>query len=527
MYCVFSTENVARILQTQRTLDISQKCTDAFQYTQQQPHKTQLVITILNLMHLPFHEEQNFPKEQIVEKTVPLFTSQELQDLAWQDQLAIAKALHNDEYDGYTDEIITIAGWSGLVPGRAVIDNMLVAANWAKKKGGLIGHSHISYQEWETFWEEYCAADGALSQTEQSTEQEQQDFWTFLNEKQDLSTTDEDHTFNLQIGGNSGRRCWFLSVLYFLVGEAQFMNKLKSKQAAPNNYGERLLYKILQNLKISIMEQNIDALQQITEFVEVLLQGHFCYWMDFGSVETAFRILTRMCPNLFETEFAVKLKIWSKCRHHPNIKGSEREVTALRLSFFSDIDWNENDGIVQVYNNAEHNCYQVNDNDFQLCLTVCKHRFYQEISDADRSFIVYFEHGVPLQLWNSITQRREIFFGDQCKQVGGAIFRLHQSHFVAAYLLINPNNNPSLDPNVWIRFETLEKKIMKFTQANHQNCHFIFVHPPETSCWCGWYNDFYQLMIQCPLCEKWAHKTCAIIDQHEQEWNGNNCQNCI
>ena len=76
--------------------------------------------------------------------------------------------------------------------------------------------------------------------------------------------------FKPEIGSNSGLRCWFRSVLYFLTMDDQFMTILeKNKQ---ENAGCTLLHRILFYMKLSVIERNQSSLNVITYFIEALLQ---------------------------------------------------------------------------------------------------------------------------------------------------------------------------------------------------------------------------------------------------------------
>ncbi len=81
----------------------------------------------------------------------------------------------------------------------------------------------------------------------------------------------------------------------------------------------------------------------ITLYIEALLQGHYCYWNGFGTVETGFRILRRMCPGLFE-HFAVKVIAGRICTTHIHYR--TQHVNALRLSLLYQTDYIEKTGIL-------------------------------------------------------------------------------------------------------------------------------------------------------------------------------------
>ncbi len=474
------------------------------------PHTTDFVSEILNRIGLDLMSDEFVNNNR---NNVSLLTKHDLSQMAKDDQIHIATSLNELDNEELGDELDTITGWSGLVPGPKVTQKMVFAANWAQERGGMIRESCIDYEQWHEIWQTLCEQRGAISQLILTEELEDIKLWSWLNDKIYIHSKKE-----INIGGNSGSRCWFLSVLYFLLCEDQFMSVLQARRGA--TYGHRLLFKMLQSLKIGIVTQNLNALHMITQFIEAFLQGHFCYWQYFAGISTAFDIVWRMAPDLVN-DFLVKYEMWSICPTHNKIQ--QRNVTAPRLFFKHQIDWDEETGHVMCHTQKTRQCWILGNPIPTLCNTKSKDRFVRVSSPIQQSFMIYFEHGLPAILWQHIMNGLNIYFGDDLRQIGGAIFQINPNHFVAAYLMMNPSETAT-KIKIWYKMETLESKITKFVHAKREDCRIIFVHPPERSCFCEQYDT--SDMIQCPVCNHWIHKDCTEMTSSSQVWDGSNCGNC-
>ncbi len=233
--------------------------------------------------------------------------------------------------------------------------------------------------------------------------------------------------------------------------------------------------------------------------------------------------------SLFEEKFQVKFKSCSRCDINSHGHYKEIEMNGIRLNFNNPVNWDENNGVVTENTQTAEQCWKRKTNG-RLCGHKSKKRLFWVTTPIDKSFIVYFEHGIPATLWEKIMSGRNIYFGyrKDLRQIGGAIFRINGNHYVAAYLITNPNNNTIINPKIWVQMETLEHKIKKFRYAKPENCRFIFIHPPEKSCGCGEYDN--EVMVQCPECDHWIHNRCAQIDTSELFWiNDAQCNyiNCV
>lgn len=459
-------------------------------------------------MGLRLHAEQG-----CVSVSDILITRDELKKLAEVDQQKLVEDLMMDAQCADDEDIVrAICGWSGLIPGGLVQQKHLTAANWAMQRGGKIGVSDRHYGQWLECWRKLVEERRGVTSLSFSEESEKEDMWHWLNTKMGDTTTIQ----NAKIGGNSGYRCWFLCILYFLIGESQFMDEIRDVETDED--GQRLLAKILLSLKIAVMEQNKGALNVITEFIEAFLQGHYCYWDDFGCLETGFRILGRMAPWLMG-KFAVTFKIWCHCDSHLQYRAKTLEARRLCLNF--PCDWSFETGYITCHTAGKYQCYGDG-----FCDTVVSERMYQVTSDITRSFMIQFEHGMPLVLWQRIMKGELIWFGAEKRQIGGGIFVVNGNHFVAASLLFSPGDNPQ-NNRIWVLMDTLKGSVVKFSKAQPEDCRVVFVHAPEKSCVfqdCDDYDSVY--MVQCPLCEHWIHNSCANLPQLATEWDGRGCPEC-
>ena len=459
-------------------------------------------------MGLRLHAEQGY--ESVCDV---LITRDELKELAEEDQQKLVEHLRMDgECVDDVDIVGAICGWSGLIPGGEVQQQHLTAANWAMQRGGKIGVSDRDYGQWLECWRKLIEDRRGVTSLSFSEESEKKDMWHWLNTKMGDTNTIE----NAKIGGNSGYRCWFLCILYFLIGESHFMDHIRDIDTVAD--GQRLLAKILLSLKIAVMEQNRVALKMITGFVEAFLQGHYCYWDEFGCLETGFRILGRMAPWLMG-EFSVTFKMWCKCKSHGEYRSRSLEARRLCLNF--PWDWDFHTGDITCHTAGQYQCYRGG-----YCDTVVPDRMYSVTSDIKRSFMIQFEHGMPLVLWQRIMKGELIWFGAEKRQIGGAIFLVNGNHFVAASLLFSPGDNPH-NNRIWVQMDTLKGSVVKFSHAQPEDCRVIFVHAPEKSCVspdCDDYDSLY--MVQCPRCDHWIHNSCAGLRQSALVWDGRGCPEC-
>ena len=500
-----------------QSMDICDDKSDAMDIDQQQtaPYNTPFVLQVLDFMDLDFHSQGAM--EHVVPTQNKLITEQQLQKMAIEQQMQIAISMNDADNKQLQNELVTIAGWSGLVPGGRVRESMVRAANWARKWGGAIGETQRSYRMWHECWETMCGKSGAMSQLHVTEEQLDIDLWAWLNDKL-YDVQSNNRRLNVKIGGNSGLRCWFLAVLYLLVGENNFMQLLKQKRG--DSYGHRLLHKLLQSLKIAITQQKVRALEIVTQFIEALLQGHYCYWEDYGCLETSFRILERMAPEFFKN-FAVQFQIWSNCSKHGEYK--TKTLKALRLELNYETKWSYTTGYLSYRQPRKYKCFETTRQGV-LCSTETNKRFCKVLTPINQSFMIHFEHGVPATLWNQIMSGHCIFFGQDMREIGGAIFRTNQNHFVAAYLMVNHSETPQTKPKIWYKVETLSEKMVKYTNAKAEDCRIIFINPPEKSCFCKQYDDLD--MLECSKCNHWLHKRCINVPNRANTWDDSTCPIC-
>ena len=478
------------------------------------PHNKPFVLEVLNSMQLDFQGQPPATTQTY------LITADKLQNMAEKEQIQLAILLNDEENEELEEEYITVSGWSGLVPGGKVEQYMLTAANWAMKWGGRIGETKRSYTNWHQCWQNMCESRGAISQLD--FEEQDTDLWQWLNnELYEAYKKKKSTNIRVDIGGNSGLRCWFLSILYLLIGEKKIMQLLKQQQHQSD--GHTLLYKILQSLKLGITQQKETALTVITQFIEALLQGHYCYWQDYGCLETGFKILQRMAPNFFDN-FAVRFQVFSKCPVHK--KYAKKKFNALRMEFCYKTKWHDKTGYLSYKQPKYYQCFKETDQT-KICPTNTNVRMCKVLTPRSKSFLLHFEKGIPATLWKQIHTGHGIYFGEQMRTVGGAIFRENGNHFVTAYLMVNHQEikKNQIQPKVWFKLETLQRKILKY-KPKAKECSIIFINPPEKSCFCGEYDDWF--MVQCNKCFHWLHKECVNLqpDDDESVWDYTTCPIC-
>ncbi len=422
-------------------------------------YNTGFIQQILSDLDMNWHSEEKSELER-----VGLLTLTDFEKINEFEQIEMAMLLNpstNNESLSQ-QELLTICGWSWILPDGKMNNNILTAANWAHQRGGEVGVSQVSYERWHKMWQTYCEERGPLSQVDITSERETQDLWSFLDDK-----LYQREIRNMEIGGNSSLRCWFLSILYFLIGEENFMTVLytwfyiKKEMSHLDNIYCAKFYKAL---KIGILTQHSRLLDMVTEFVECLLQGHYCRWGEFGSVETGFKILRRMAPAVFNI-FVVQFKHWSECSSHQRFE--ETQHTAFRLGFDHPTDWDEESGHITHYTQFDRECETIN------CRRRSSDRIYEVVAPQRNSYIMFFRSGLPAPLWRKIMGGRLIYFGECARQIGGAIFQVGTSHFVAAYLLCKQTETKN-ETKVWYKMETLHSKIERLRNARAEDLRFMF-----------------------------------------------------
>jgi len=321
--------------------------------------------------------------------------------------------------------------------------------NWAHRQGGHINECNMSYTKWLKAWDSQCANLGDAWVIEVNDENETMHFGEWLN-----------NNSTKRIGTNSGQRSWFLSLLYCLIGQSRIMNILKSQTGS-----DILLYKILLFLKLSIVYQRNNTMDNITQFVEALLLGHHFSWEGIWSVDTAFAMIDKLCPNI-SVYFTVEYEMMSYCSVHRK-KYHNETLKAARLSFANKVYWNQQSGLLSVNNHTGHFCPN------EGCLT--NKKYFRITNSNAHTLVLYFKHGIPTNMWKELLIQRTIKVGTVMRNVWTAIFYLERdSKYVCGYLLDNDTNNKLK----WLYFDTHFAIMRRMVNIGCDSCHYLFLCGP-------------------------------------------------
>ena len=194
--------------------------------------------------------------------------------------------------------------------------------DWAFGLGAEMGVSQVNWRSW-------LSAFGDLEVGSQLVdinwdEGWDTELWQWMNDLYPKSQRKA--LFRKRIGGNSGKRSWFLCWLYMLVAVPQFMDILKERNE--DSDGSQLLWKIMQSLKLAIIQQRAGCLSAITAFCEALLQGHYYHRSNPGSLLSSFSLLRNMAPSVFG-ELQVECEAFSNCPVHGKCKEMDFQYDLL------------------------------------------------------------------------------------------------------------------------------------------------------------------------------------------------------
>ena len=441
-----------------------------------------------------------------------LTTKEQVAEMAKDEQVQIVGLMTNN-IQQYRGEITTVAGFSGLALHDTVRAISVNTVNWAKQHGGVVGENKIEYGSWLNTWRSLIEQRGAMCGMRFSLEVENTQCWQWMNDK----FASVNGLKNVLIGGNAADRGWILSILYLFMGEQCVMSWLQEQEHMPD--GARLLYNILQGLKIGTMQHNLVAMDMITQYVEALVQGHYCHWTRFGSIETGFKIVMGMVP-AFVDKFKVEFDIWSKCPMHGKFRS--KALHAPRLCLYNAAAWDDDTGDIECDSNTTYQCF-TRVSRGGVCQRQTTKRVYTITSPIYTAFMIQFDKGVPVNLWLKILDGDLVSLGGILRQIGGGIFKTKGDHYVAAELMINRTDSGK--SRVWIKFDTVTGKVVRFAQVKRTDCKVLFILPPEKSCHCGAYDD--EEMVDCPNCYHWSHPECVEIDDQDDTWDGTGCGHCV
>ena len=104
------------------------------------PERTRLVGLLKKALEMDVDDEKR--------QNIRLCDNSELEEMNKIAQIAIIRECNPNQSEDIVDDMCTIGGYNGLIPGPAVTQRMLDAVNYARMNGGTIGVSNISYDIW-------------------------------------------------------------------------------------------------------------------------------------------------------------------------------------------------------------------------------------------------------------------------------------------------------------------------------------------------------------------------------------------
>ncbi|MCP4985921.1 MAG: hypothetical protein GY928_07595 [Colwellia sp.] len=487
---------------------------------QTRPHLQNLVLEVLQDLNLNFHHghiNNNL-------HSLHMLTVESLRKMTEQEQINMAKKLNNNA-NGL--DLNMFSGQKQLSANSAQMQRMLRAVNWARHHGGVVTISVCTYTRWLNIWNQRFESIGDLCTNIINHTTEFQSFRDWI-DKQVHINSNFLTTQKSQIGGNSGVRCWFLSVLYSLLGIDSFWSSLFAQKHKSD--GHLLLYKLGINLKIAVIQQNTGALELITQFCEAFLQGHFCHWDDYGSIESAFRILQRMTEqdNFFK-EFEVKCSSWRNCLIHQDYDNTHQ--LGWNISFYMPVTWHENTGYITAQMTVNKRCPNGLANG-GLCQSRTVEKIFYICNAPTDHFVLSCEHGIPQNMWLWLLRHELIKIGEHLRKIDIGIFLINTNHFVSAYLINNVSPLPNANRKKWIKFETQSSEIRNLDRGiNRTNLKYLFVRKVRRNCLhCVEIDDF--SMIECAHCGSLYHQSCVELESNannELVYLGDDCksQQCL
>ena len=111
------------------------------------------------------------------------------------------------------DQFVEIGAWNGFAPGYRIVDLAICAANWAIKNGGRIGHSKVDPLKWLDIWNKFCSTNADICLLDINVDMNRS-LWEYINTKYQNNRLTQ-----VVIGTNSGFRCWWLCLIYLLIGQ--------------------------------------------------------------------------------------------------------------------------------------------------------------------------------------------------------------------------------------------------------------------------------------------------------------------
>jgi len=308
-------------------------------------------------------------------------------------QKATVQLLNGNNHLFDSNELFQITGNPALLSLGYNTDNNLRAVNWSIEHGGLINISNISYDDWIEVWIARCEQSGDCLTLKIMPIDQQSLFDNWLNTEAIILKK----LGKLKIGGNSGKRSWFLSLLYTVIGQPILLKYLSDQ--IEHSKGSRMLYKLLVYLKASVQEQRYKSQMVVTQFTEALLIGHYYWWKQSVSVEAAFELLGVMSDNLLQN-FAVSYDVWCPCPKH--IIFNLQNLKAVRLSFDTPVQWDADSGDFSIDRQNSKPCLIYDSTCNSMCLNRITERIFHIKNFQDELFVVYFKDGIPQNLWSAL-----------------------------------------------------------------------------------------------------------------------------
>ena len=482
------------------------------------PHLKNLVLDVLDDLKLDFHNPNSNNQQCLY-----VLTADQLYKMSEQEQIKMAIVLNKDISDFDSCDLAMFSGHKLLAEDDSQMHRMLKAVNWARKFGGTVTQSVCSYTQWLQIWNLRFQYLGDMCRNLVTATTEMASFRNWINQRSKIRP-DFLSAHKYRIGGNSGTRCWFFAVLYSLLGIEQFWTSLYTQKTKSD--GHMLLYSVALSLKLAIMQQNTGALDVITQFCEAFLQGHFCHWSDYGSIDSAFRILQRMTTqDQFFAQFEVKCSSWRECVVH-NDYGNHYQA-GWHISFYMPITWDNGTGHITAQMSSNNRCSHVDQQDNSLCPLRTTQKIFHICNDQKDYFVLSCEEGIPQNMWLALLRNHVIRIGEHLRKIDIGIFLINSNHFVSAYLIDNPSTALHADKKKWIKFETVDSEIKRLESGiNRTNLKYLFVTEPNKSCLICRNVDNLS-MINCRYCKSLYHQNCVELELDSNDnmvYNGDECK---
>ena len=332
------------------------------------------------------------------------------------------------------------------------------------------------------------------------------------------------------------RQSAFLAVLFLLLLDIRFLQRLEALLTPDTHDGYRLLWKILVALKESVSHGENNAVRIIGRFVEALLKLHFFKETDYTTTAECWEVLWRMAPNAMSF-YTVSCQKWWECDNvnHGPLRGplsyGHFDFATRILQLPAGAEWIERDedganhGVWKIPCTQDHSdeC-ESHDGADGICGNMPTYRMLTVMDRSDSHFIIRFEDGCGQNLLDRIIQG-PIWFNGKPWAVWAGIFK-SGSNRSDCYYLVPHRTYHRMN---WVRFNSYTGGLKKDPpEVLGVNCVELMFMQPEVTCWCNKFDNW--SMRTCKKCKGKAHTAC-IKEEYEgyrggKNWKGNGCVHC-